>query len=46
VLISTLGGFEMMGFNGFVVGPVIAALFMAIWQIFTSAREQPDGAWS
>jgi hypothetical protein len=25
---------------------VIAALFMAIWQIFTSAREQPDGAWS
>jgi predicted PurR-regulated permease PerM len=38
VLISTLGGFEMMGFNGFVVGPVIAALFLAVWEIFTVAR--------
>ncbi|MEO8722492.1 MAG: AI-2E family transporter [Sphingobium sp.] len=34
VLIATLGGFELMGFNGFVVGPVIAALFMAVWEIF------------
>ncbi|PBN43606.1 AI-2E family transporter [Sphingobium sp. D43FB] len=39
VLISTLGGFELMGFNGFVIGPVIAALFMAVWQIFT---EEPE----
>ena len=39
VLIATLGGFEMMGFNGFVVGPVIAALFMAVWEIFIAARE-------
>ncbi len=35
VLITTLGGFELMGFNGFVVGPVIAALFMAMWEIFS-----------
>ncbi|OYY91569.1 MAG: AI-2E family transporter [Sphingomonas sp. 28-66-16] len=34
VLIATLGGFELMGFNGFVIGPVIAALFMATWEIF------------
>lgn len=34
VLITTLGGFEVMGFNGFVIGPVIAALFMAVWEIF------------
>ena len=40
VLIATLGGFELMGFNGFVVGPVIAALFMAVWELFGS--EQPD----
>ncbi len=33
VLIATLGGFELMGFNGFVVGPVIAALFIAVWGI-------------
>ena len=40
VLVATLGGFELMGFNGFVVGPVIAALFMAVWELFGS--EQPD----
>lgn len=34
VLIATLGGFELMGFNGFVIGPVIAALFLAAWEIF------------
>ena len=40
VLIATLGGFELMGFNGFVVGPVIAALFMAVWDIFGDAQPQ------
>jgi predicted PurR-regulated permease PerM len=34
VLISTLGGISVMGINGFIVGPVIAALFMAAWDIF------------
>ncbi len=38
VLISTLGGIEVFGFNGFVVGPVIAALFMAVWDILTDMR--------
>jgi predicted PurR-regulated permease PerM len=38
VLIATLGGFELMGFNGFVIGPVIAALFMAVWEIFGEAQ--------
>lgn len=38
VLIATLGGFELMGFNGFVIGPVIAALFMAVWDIFRETR--------
>jgi predicted PurR-regulated permease PerM len=33
VLISTLGGLDIFGINGFVIGPVIAALFMAIWTI-------------
>jgi predicted PurR-regulated permease PerM len=40
VLIATLGGFEVMGFNGFIIGPVIAALFIAVWEIF--GREQND----
>lgn len=38
VLITTLGGFELMGFNGFVMGPVIAALFIAIWQVVGESR--------
>ena len=42
VLVSTLGGLAIFGVNGFVVGPVIAALFIAAWDIFTqSRREQP-----
>ncbi|MEO6214885.1 MAG: AI-2E family transporter [Sphingomonas sp.] len=40
VLVATLGGFELMGFNGFVIGPVIAALFMAVWEIFGAAQAQ------
>jgi predicted PurR-regulated permease PerM len=39
VLISTLGGFELMGFNGFIVGPVIVGLFMASWEIISPKAE-------
>ena len=38
VLISTLGGIDMFGFNGIVIGPVIAALFIATWNIVTRMR--------
>lgn len=38
VLISTLGGLETFGINGFVIGPVIAALFIAAWNILTKNR--------
>ncbi len=38
VLISTLGGIEAFGINGFVVGPVVAALFIATWSIVTQQR--------
>ena len=38
VLISTLGGIQLVGFNGIVIGPVIAALFIATWNIFTRMR--------
>jgi len=34
VLLSTLGGFVLFGMNGFVVGPLIAALFVTFWEIF------------
>ena len=34
VLLSTLGGLVMFGINGFVMGPLVAALFMAFWGLF------------
>ena len=34
VLISTLGGMSLLGINGFVIGPTIAALFIAAWSLF------------
>ncbi|MGK9067280.1 AI-2E family transporter [Stutzerimonas chloritidismutans] len=36
VLISTLGGLALFGLNGFVIGPLIAALFISAWGLFTS----------
>lgn len=35
VLVSTLGGLSLFGINGFVIGPLIAALFVAVWSLFT-----------
>jgi predicted PurR-regulated permease PerM len=42
VLISTLGGIAVFGLNGFVLGPVIAALFIAVWDIFSASRQAPQ----
>jgi len=39
VLISTLGGIEVFGLNGFVIGPLIAAIFMVTWDIFSASRQ-------
>lgn len=41
VLMSTLGGMSLFGLNGFVIGPVIAAMFIAVWDIFVTARLAP-----
>ena len=38
VMITTLGGMAVLGINGFVLGPVIAALFIAVWRIYAMAR--------
>lgn len=37
-LISTLGGIAVFGVNGFVIGPVIAALFIAAWEVVAASR--------
>ena len=36
VLISTLGGMAVFGINGFLIGPLIAAMFIAAWDIVTA----------
>jgi predicted PurR-regulated permease PerM len=40
VLISTLGGIAIFGLNGFLIGPVIAAMFIASWGMFARSRER------
>lgn len=40
VLITTLGGMAVFGINGFIVGPTIAAMFIAVWHIYMVTRSQ------
>lgn len=35
VLLSTVGGISIFGMNGFVIGPMIAAMFIATWDLFS-----------
>ncbi len=44
VLISTIGGMALFGINGFVIGPVVAALFIAAWSLFVASNENADAA--
>lgn len=37
ILVSTLGGLAVFGLNGFVIGPLFAALFISCWDLFPSA---------
>lgn len=34
ILVTTLGGLAVFGLSGFVIGPVVAALFLAFWSMF------------
>lgn len=38
VLVSTLGGLSTFGANGFVMGPVVAAMFISFWEVFSANR--------
>lgn len=39
VMITTLGGIVLFGINGFVLGPVIAAMFFAVWHLYLTTRQ-------
>ena len=34
IFLSTLGGLSLFGFSGFVIGPIIASLLLAIWAMY------------
>lgn len=38
VLVTTLGGLDAFGFNGLLIGPVAAALFITVWDRFATQR--------
>jgi predicted PurR-regulated permease PerM len=43
VLVATVGGIGLFGLNGFVIGPVIAAMFIACWDLLKQVRQEtPD----
>ncbi|GAB6851753.1 AI-2E family transporter [Paraburkholderia kururiensis] len=42
ILISTLGGMSLIGINGFVIGPLVAALFIACWDLFARDKREAD----
>ncbi len=39
VLLVTLGGLSAFGFNGLIIGPVIASLFLATWEMVREEQE-------
>ncbi len=40
ILVSTLGGLTTFGISGFVIGPVIAAMFLSVWQMFGEQQDE------
>ena len=34
ILLSTLGGIFFFGAVGFIIGPIVAALFITVWDIY------------
>jgi predicted PurR-regulated permease PerM len=44
ILLSTLGGITAFGLSGFVIGPIIAALCIAGWEMFAESFGESDAA--
>jgi predicted PurR-regulated permease PerM len=34
ILLSTLGGIALFGITGFIIGPIVAALFVTVWDMY------------
>ena len=44
ILLTTLGGLTLFGLSGVVIGPVVAALFLAVWAMFAEEYAGADFA--
>jgi predicted PurR-regulated permease PerM len=44
VLVATLGGLTMFGLAGFVAGPIVAALFLVMWDMFSEEYAPLDSS--
>lgn len=44
VLLATLGGLSVFGLSGFVAGPMIAAFFLVVWEIFSAEYAPLDSS--
>ena len=42
ILLSTLGGLGVFGLTGFVIGPIIAAMFLSVWAMFAETWEEHE----
>ena len=42
VLVSTLGGLALVGVTGLILGPIIAALFIACWDMYAEDHTGPS----
>ena len=43
VMIATLGGLAVFGVHGFVLGPTIAAMFVAVWHLYGTTQDAQGG---
>ncbi len=44
ILLTTLGGLQFFGINGFVLGPLIAGLFISSWNLLAEERAMAEKA--
>lgn len=44
VLLSTFGGLTTLGISGFVVGPLLAAVFLTVWEMFVQEYRKQGSA--
>lgn len=42
ILLATLGGLTVFGLSGFIIGPVVAALFLVLWGMFQEEYSQEE----